>query len=84
MKVENSEMIANICSFKRMEAAINKYQPFKAPGPALSCTVTETLESTERILPRHFSSMPETQRCAIDMERRHRYTSPQTRKGKLF
>ena len=84
IRVENSEMIANICSFQRMEAAIIISQPFKAPGPALSCTVTETLESTERILPRHFLSMPETQRCAIDMEKRHRYISPQTRKGKLF
>ena len=26
-------MIANICSLERMEAAINKFQPFKAPGP---------------------------------------------------
>ena len=26
-------MIANICSFERMEAAINEFQPFKAPGP---------------------------------------------------
>ena len=25
-------MIANICSFERMEAAINEFQPFKAPG----------------------------------------------------
>ena len=26
-------MIANICSFDRMEAAIKEFQPFKAPGP---------------------------------------------------
>ena len=26
-------MIANICSFEHMEAAINQFQPFKAPGP---------------------------------------------------
>ena len=26
-------MIANICSFKGMEATINEFQPFKAPGP---------------------------------------------------
>ena len=26
-------MIANICSFERMEAAINEFQPLKAPGP---------------------------------------------------
>ena len=25
-------MIANICSFERMKAAINDFQPFKAPG----------------------------------------------------
>ena len=33
MRPEDTEMIANICSFKRMEAAINEFQPFKAPGP---------------------------------------------------
>ena len=26
-------MIANVCSFERMEAAINEFQPFKALGP---------------------------------------------------
>ena len=30
---EDSEMIANICSFERMEAAINDFQPFKALWP---------------------------------------------------
>ena len=33
MRPENTEMIANICSFERMEAAINEFQPFKALGP---------------------------------------------------
>ena len=33
MRAEDTEMIANICSFERMEAAINEFQPFKAPGP---------------------------------------------------
>ena len=33
MRPEDTEMIANICSFKRIEAAIDKFQPFKAPGP---------------------------------------------------
>ena len=63
MRPEDTEMIANICSFERMEAPFNKFQPFKAPGPrrALSSSATERLESIERILPRHFSSMPETQ-----------------------
>ena len=28
---EVTEMIANICSHERMEAAINEFQPFKAP-----------------------------------------------------
>ena len=27
------EIIANICSFERIEAAINEFQPFKAPKP---------------------------------------------------
>ena len=26
-------MIANICSFERIEVAINKFQPLKAQGP---------------------------------------------------
>ena len=33
MRPEDTEMIANICSFELMEAAINEFQPFKAPGP---------------------------------------------------
>ena len=31
MRPEDTEMIANICSFDRMEAAINEFQPFIAP-----------------------------------------------------
>ena len=33
MRPEDTEMIANICSFECMEAASNEFQPFKAPGP---------------------------------------------------
>ena len=33
MRPEDTEMIANICSFERMEAAITEFQPFKALGP---------------------------------------------------
>ena len=33
MGPEDTEMIANVYSFERMEAAINEFQPFKAPGP---------------------------------------------------
>ena len=33
MRPEDIEMIANICLFERMEAAINEFQPLKAPGP---------------------------------------------------
>ena len=34
MRPEDTEMIANIiCSFERMEAAIDEFQPFKAPEP---------------------------------------------------
>ena len=33
MRPEGTEMIANICSFERIEAAINEFQPFKASGP---------------------------------------------------
>ena len=66
------------------EADTNEFQPFKASGPdgLYPVLLQNRLESTERILPCHFSSMPETQQCAIGMERRHRYISPQTGKGK--
>ena len=33
VRPEETEMIASICSLERMEAAINEFQPFKAPGP---------------------------------------------------
>ena len=33
MRPEDTEMIAHICSFERMEPAFNEFQPFKAPGP---------------------------------------------------
>ena len=33
MRPKDTEIIANICSFERMEEAINQFQPFKAPGP---------------------------------------------------
>ena len=33
MRPEDTGMIATICSFERMEAAINQFQSFKAPGP---------------------------------------------------
>ena len=32
MRPEDTEMIASICSFERMETAINEFQPFKTPG----------------------------------------------------
>ena len=31
MRPEDTELIANICALERMEAAINEFQPFKAP-----------------------------------------------------
>ena len=33
MRPEDTEMIANICSYERMETAISDFQPFKAPCP---------------------------------------------------
>ena len=33
MRPEYTEMIANICSLGRMEAATKEFQPFKAPRP---------------------------------------------------
>ena len=88
MRPEDTEMIANICSFKRMEAAITNFNHSKLQGQTSSILycylVSERFESTKRILPCYFSSMLETQLCAIGMESRHKYISPQTRKGKLF
>ena len=33
MRPEDTEIIANICSFERTEAAINEFQPFYVPRP---------------------------------------------------
>ena len=33
MRPEDTELIVNIRSFERIEAAINEFQPFEAPGP---------------------------------------------------
>ena len=66
------------------EAATNEFQPFKASGPdgLYPVLLQKGWNQLKRILPCHFSSMPEIQQCAIGMERRHRYISPQTGKGK--
>ena len=86
MRLEDTEIIANICSFERMEAAINEFQPFKAPGPdgLYLVLLQKGWKLTEWILPCHFSSMLETQLCAIGFKRRHRYISPQTRKEAIL
>ena len=66
------------------EADINEFQPFKASGPdgLYPVLLQKGWNQLKGILPCHFSSMPETQQCVIGMERRHRYISPQTGKGK--
>ena len=87
MRHEDTEMIADIPSFERMEAAINEFNQFNAPDPdgLYLVLLPKSWNLTERILPAcYFSSMPETLLCAIGMERRSRYISPQTQKGKLF
>ena len=33
MRPDVTKMIANVCSFERMEAAINEFQPIKISGP---------------------------------------------------
>ena len=33
IRPDDTEMIVKVCSFKSMEAAINQFQPLKAPGP---------------------------------------------------
>ena len=40
MRPEDPEMIANICSFESMEAAVNEFQPFKALGPDGFCPLS--------------------------------------------
>ena len=86
MRAEDTEIIANICSFERMEAAINEFQPFKAPGPddLYPVLLQKYWNQLKGYYPLHFSSVPETQLCATSMERRHRYIFSETRKGKLF
>ena len=66
------------------EADINEFQPFKASGPdgLYPVLLQKGWNQLKGYYPCHFSSMPETQQCAIGMERRHRYISPQTGKGK--
>ena len=66
------------------EADFNEFQPFKASGPdgLYPVLLQKGWNQLKRILLCHFSSMPETQQCALGMERRHRYISPQTGKGK--
>ena len=66
------------------EADINEFQPFKASGPdglypVLLQKGSNQLKGYYHVI---FQGMPETQQCAIGMERRHRYISPQTGKGK--
>ena len=75
VRPEDTEMIASICSLERIGSSYQRIPTIQSPRArrALSCSVTERLEPTKRILPRHFSSMPETQLCANGMERRHRY-----------
>ena len=73
----DTEMIAKICSFERVEATINKFKPFKAPGPDRLYPVL--LQKGWSQLKGYYHVI--FQAC---LERRHRYISPQTRKGKLF
>ena len=49
-----------------MEAAINEFQPFKAPGPdgLYPVLLQKGWKLTERILPCYFLSMSETQLCS--------------------
>ena len=63
MRSESTEMIANICSFEHMEAAINEFQPFKPPGPdgLYPVLLQKGWNQLKKILLRHFSSMPEAQ-----------------------
>ena len=69
MRPEDPKMIANICSFERMEAAINQFQPFKAPGPdGLYPLLLQKGWNQLKIYYHVISSMPETQLCAFGME----------------
>ena len=87
VRPEDTEMIANICSFERMEAAINEFQPFKAPGPDELYLVL--LQKGRNQLKGYYhviflASLRHSYICDIGMGRRRRYISFQSRKGKLF
>ena len=85
MRPEDTEMIATICSFERMEAAINEFQPFKAPGPDGLYPV---------LLQKGWNQLKGYYHVIFQACLRHSYVplawkegtgiSPQTRKGKLF
>ena len=84
---KDTEIIANICSFERMGAAISEFQPFKATGPngLYHVLLQEDWNQLKKILPRHFSSMPKTQLCTIGMGQKAQvYFSPKLGKESYF
>ena len=86
MRPEDTEMIANICSLERMEAALNEFQPFIAPE--LDGLYPELLQKVWNQLKRYYlvivqaylrhNCVPLTWKVGTGI------FHPQTRKGKLF
>ena len=74
MRPEDTEMMAKHMFIRAYGSSYYRIPTIQSSRArkALSCAVTERLESTKKILPCHFSSLPETQLCAIGMENRHR------------
>ena len=83
MRPEDTEMIANICSFERLEAAINEFQPFKAPGPDgfYPVLLQKGWNQLKQYYHAIFRACPETQLCAIGIERKHRQNSKLPKPG---
>ena len=65
-----------------MEAAINEFQPFNAPGPDGLYPVL--LQKGCNQLKRYYHVIFQAQLCAIGLKRRHRYITSQNRREKLF
>ena len=83
MRPEDTEMIASIRSFEGMEAAINEFQPFKAPRPDGLYPVL--LQKGYNQLKGYYPCLRHSNVTSAWKEGTDIFIIyPQTRKGKLF
>ena len=80
---EDTEMIANICSLEHMEAAITEFQLFKIPGPdgLYPVLLQKGWNQLKKYYYVIFQACLRNGSVPSACKRRHRYISPQTRKG---